>query len=843
MQEKLGLPQNNRKPRTQIAERKQRRQDARRGGSLHTNKRRKLDHVESDEVVEEIEQEVEDEEGDDFDEDDDAPVADIEHPAPISRHRNPISNVGRVDKPLSYDVAGEYEVSFVPEDEGSEAWDKLSRGSREYSPEVVLDASSNTFKNRQIEDDAEILALEKKLGMKEKKGKKATDDDFDGLLEGIEESSEDTRQSRQDKDWLARKQARAEFKQLEPQNQYEGEEADSIGSDLEGDVSDADDDFEGFDDENQDPEHEAMIKQQAPSTRPARENPYVAPVTTSSDAATAKYIPPSRRKPPDTDTEKLQKLQRQAQGSLNKLSEANIISIIDEFDKLYQNNPRQDVSTVLIDMLLAAFSSRSSLQNTYIILHAAFIAGLYKILGADFGAEIISRLIDAFDKHHSDPAIDGKESLNLISLLANLFTFSVVSSALVYDHIRLLLSDFGENSAELLLRIIRDCGPQLRQDDPTALKGIVRMMNDISASMTSTGQTINIRTRVMMDTITDLKNNKTRQATNAAGVTGEHLTRMRKALGSLNSRQLRGTEPLGITRNDILNSDKKGKWWLVGASWKGRDLLQAPSARQSTNRDVALDAPSDDSDIDPDTLDYQSLARHHNLTTPTQRAIFTAILSATDSTDALARLSKLRLNRKQEPEIPRVLLRLCRAETSYNQYYSVLSRLLLRDGRRYRFAFEVALWKFFEEIGERGTLDDEGSEDEGMGMGGGREVHVHEIANTARLFASLVAKQSLTLDILKTLNIAFLKENAAVWLEMFFIALFSQPKIDEQKLVGLISGIKLDMARSVTYFLQKTVKKSDLVEENERKKVKKGVRMAVAALDALERGEEEEFEL
>ena len=51
------------------------------------------------------------------------------------------------------------------------------------------------------------------------------------------------------------------------------------------------------------------------------------------------------------------------------------------------------------------------------------------------------------------------------------------------------------------------------------------------------------------------------------------------------------------------------------------------------------------------------------------------------------------------------------------------------------------------------------------------------------------------------------------------------------------------MARSVTYFLQKTVKKSDLVEENERKKVKKGVRMAVAALDALERGEEEEFEL
>ena len=208
----------------------------------------------------------------------------------------------------------------------------------------------------------------------------------------------------------------------------------------------------------------------------------------------------------------------------------------------------------------------------------------------------------------------------------------------------------------------------------------------------------------MMDTITDLKNNKVRQATNAAGATGEHLTRMRKALGSLSSRQLRATEPLGITRFDITNGDKKGKWWLVGASWKGLDSSRAQVTKPDRSSG-ALGYESDNADIDPENVDYSALSRHYKFTTPTHRSIFTAILSATDATDALQRISKLRLTRKQEAEIPRVLLRICRAEPIYNPYYAVLARLLLRDAKRYKFAFEVALWKFFEDNSQVLTED------------------------------------------------------------------------------------------------------------------------------------------
>lgn len=712
--------------------------------------------------------------------------------------------------------------------------DALSRGSREYSPEIVLDASSRAFKSKQEEEDAEILALEKKLGVKGKQKKPVFDDGFDEMLDGLEDGLDSKKRKREGRDWLEQKRRRVQVseKLSEPENILMG----LTGSEDE-DESLKEDSFQGFDageaaseefDANQG-SYASVAHAEPARKRPVRENPYIAPVP-ANGTSTTKYIPPSLREPPETDTAIIEKLRRQAQGSLNKLSEANIISIVDEFDKLYATNPRQDVSTVLIDLLLVAFSDPSALQNTYIILHAAFIAALYKILGADFGAEMISRLVEAFDRYYKDPAATGKESSNLTSLLANLFTFGVISSALVYDHIRLLLSDFGENSAELLLRIMRDCGPQVRSDDPTALKGIVQMMNDVSTRIASDGKAINIRTRVMMDTITDLKNNKIRQATNAAGATGEHLTRMRKALGTLNSRQLRATEPLGITRSDILNSDKKGKWWLVGASWKGHQQQDKPPPQS-----LALSRADKTTHNDPDQIDYQSLFVHYKLTSPVHRSIFMAITSAEDATDALARLSKLRLTRKQDLEIAPVILRGVRAEQTYNAYYGVLAKMLLRE-RKYKMSFSIALWKFFSLIGEK---QDEGSDDEGASLSTGEDaVQASEVANVARMYAYLVARRCLRLDVLKTLNVGFTKENATLFLEVLFIALLAQNKLDdEQRVVEVFSGVEIRQAKSIAYFLRKYVKGSGLVASREEgKKVRKGCKMATAVLAAMEKG-------
>lgn len=81
----------------------------------------------------------------------------------------------------------------------------------------------------------------------------------------------------------------------------------------------------------------------------------------------------------------------------------------------------------------------------------------------------------------------------MIVLLSELYNFQVISSPLVFDVIRgLLESGLSEFCMELLLKIVRskhyncpvaslidvwlDSGQQLRQDDPSALKDIIQIV-------------------------------------------------------------------------------------------------------------------------------------------------------------------------------------------------------------------------------------------------------------------------------------------------------------------------------------------------------------------------------
>lgn len=212
-------------------------------------------------------------------------------------------------------------------------------------------------------------------------------------------------------------------------------------------------DFTGFDSDTA-TEPQDTIEE---SAKPARENPYIAPGTTTEKPA-GKYIPPSLRAPPSSDAELTGRLKRQVQGLLNRLSEANIISILGDVEKLYQNNPRQYVTSSLIDLLLGLLTDPTTLNETFIILHAGFISAIYKVIGADFGAQLIERLVEGFDRHYKQAESNetsGKESTNLMSLVAQLYNLQVIGPELVFDYIRNFLNGLTELHTELLLRLVR----------------------------------------------------------------------------------------------------------------------------------------------------------------------------------------------------------------------------------------------------------------------------------------------------------------------------------------------------------------------------------------------------
>jgi nucleolar MIF4G domain-containing protein 1 len=396
--------------------------------------------------------------------------------------------------------------------------------------------------------------------------------------------------------------------------------------------------------------------------------------------------------------------------------------------------------------------------------------------------------------------------------------------------------------------VFLDSGPQLRQDDPSALKDIVLL---IQPAVAKAGEaSLSVRTKFMIDTITDLKNNRVKSSAAAgASITTEHITKMRKILGSLNnSRVIRASEPINISRDDIHNSAKKGKWWLVGASWKEDPLVAAQQeiAGLPMNHNHVQD---DESEGEPD---YGNLARAHRMNTDIRRSIFVAIMSATDFQDAHVRLMKLRLKRAQEFEIPRVLLHCAMEEQVHNPYYTLIARRICGDmGRRIKMSFMFALWNIFKRMGERGDMDEDEDDsfdpdDEENG------VPMKAVVNLAKMYSSLIADGSLTLGILKTLNFAYLQPKTKTFVEILIISLIQQsqkskkkkksksskadeaPK-DEQALMQIFLRVKETphIGKGLIFFVRKVVAKTDIVSDEEMKLVRWGCDVAVDALKAV----------
>ena len=579
--------------------------------------------------------------------------------------------------------------------------------------ETEAPSLSKRDKRKFEEDDNQIAALQKKLGIKNKQKLPKTfdEDGLGGLLDDIgdDDSNDDhdanarggkKRKLDADEQWLERKR-RKSTKGNAVDSESEGSEADrsdqdgalSGGSDGEGmsfDMSDLDEEDENdlsMDDEDVASELGGCEdgSKSPPKPPPKRkENPYVPPVADTT-STTQKYVPPSLRQPTTDDTELSARIKRHAQGQLNRLSEGNMLSIVSEVEKLYHSNPRQFVTSSLVELLMTTICDRTSLMDSFIILHAGFIAALYRLVGSDFGAQMLEHIVGRMDDHRrEDPFLEqGKQSNNLIALISHLYNLQVISCNLVFDYIRQFMVEISEPHTELLLKVIRSCGSQLRQDDPTALKDIVLTLQKKIAQMGGE-RNLSVRTGFMIETIGNLKDNKIKS--NGPGLMSEQVTSMRKTLGSLNNggaRTLKASDPLSVGLGDVRDKEKKGHWWMPGATKRSTANTKASNHSNTDNIDNEDGTATEDAELDADVEadPLGNLSAMHRLNTPTRRAILSILLSSTDHHDAHTRLQKLHLTKSQRLQIPHVILHCVGTEPVYNPYYEVIARNLCGNGR------------------------------------------------------------------------------------------------------------------------------------------------------------------
>ena len=153
-----------------------------------------------------------------------------------------------------------------------------------------------------------------------------------------------------------------------------------------------------------------------------------------------------------------------------------------------------------------------------------------------------------------------KAGNNMMLLLSYLYTFGTVECTLVFDIVRCFATRLRATDVELLLTMMTACGMKMRSDDPSSLKEIILLVQHSvqrvkreekeereereqqqegetgdSSSSSSSSSSMGPRMDYMLDTLYDLKNNKTRHRKNHEEAR-ETTTRLNKWLRHMKTR-------------------------------------------------------------------------------------------------------------------------------------------------------------------------------------------------------------------------------------------------------------------------------------------------------------------
>ncbi len=166
---------------------------------------------------------------------------------------------------------------------------------------------------------------------------------------------------------------------------------------------------------------------------------------------------------------------------------AGMVSELQRCEEEWLTTGSPDCTSAVTNLLLHTISNEANLLDSFVVLHAALCTALYRVIGMEFGefdprlgmvptlnispagAHLVQTLIDRYtlvseNKASSANLADetGKQPLNLLVLISELYNFQVVSCRLIYDLIREFIealprigSPAGDFAVEALLKVLK----------------------------------------------------------------------------------------------------------------------------------------------------------------------------------------------------------------------------------------------------------------------------------------------------------------------------------------------------------------------------------------------------
>ena len=498
---------------------------------------------------------------------------------------------------------------------------------------------------------------------------------------------------------------------------------------------------------------------------------------------------------------------RRLRGLLNKLTEQTMAAVSAEVASLFGSGHAREMCAAFAQTMLAGCLSETQILAPLVLLNAALVRALSIKLGQNVLTTVVEAVVVAFEAAHVRAIADddGQQHAccNAALLLAHLYNFGAVHASLLYELIQRLVKGFGEAELQMLIVILRAVGPQLRADDPTALKNIVLEVQTRAASAgvqpaaaagSATAEATPTdgtdaegpsgRARVFVAMLTDLKNNK--HKARELGAADGALGRLRKWLRQLTSAGASEPPPFKVKWDELVQANERGRWWIVGSAWAGRLVDDTAGDRRDGKADGARGKPAG---VEARSREEQllRLADGQRMNTDVRRSIFVAIMGADDYVDAHARITKLRLTKGQQPEIVRVLLECCAQEGLFNRFYALLGVRLCEAFREVRFAMSFAFWDAFKLLPD-GSL--------------------HRAANTAKLLAQLVTREAVSISTLKVVQWQGLPARSIFFWQVFFVELLSAPAHSQRAgTLALREPALADVRDGVLVFLERHLRR------------------------------------
>uniref|UniRef100_T1JVJ8 MI domain-containing protein n=1 Tax=Tetranychus urticae TaxID=32264 RepID=T1JVJ8_TETUR len=375
------------------------------------------------------------------------------------------------------------------------------------------------------------------------------------------------------------------------------------------------------------------------------------------------YIPPAKLKLmqdelKDQNSAEYQRihwelLKKSINGLINKANLSNLSLVVRDLMK--ENIVRG--SGILCTSLIRAQASGPIFTNVYAALVAVINSKFPKI-----GELLISRLINSFRRCYKRN--DKKGCLASAIFLAHLTNQDVIHEVLVMEMLSLLLHNATDDSVEISVAILKECGAKLKDSCPKGFFMIFELLRSIPSN-----KTIDLRTQLLIETMLAIRKDGFKDYPTIVPELdlleeGDKITHELELDDKVDTK-----EELNVFRFDPKFQEEEEKYNCLKKEILGDD---DDDDDEDDEEDDDEDEDSEGEGEDDQEKDKVVDATSADLV-QLRRKIYLTLQSSLDFEEAAHKLLKLELKGENKKELSFLIIDCCAQQRTYMKFYGLLA--------------------------------------------------------------------------------------------------------------------------------------------------------------------------